>query len=166
MSQTYTLAQIKSHPDFPFERYQDDSLAFLMLELYWAQMFSELVGENAPDWVPLQAAETDGNPILSVGSLASRRALRVIHKVNEEHKPPYPSLRGEGAYYGLQAWLGSGMDPEGATELDELVLFADLGQNIEADVARLVRLHCIERADLETVERAIYDYEARVEMPE
>lgn len=162
----YTLEQIKAHPSFPFADYATNNLSFLLLELYWAQLFAEVMAEALEDWVPIEDAELDGNPILSVASMSHLRALRVIHKVNEESKPVYPATKGEGTFYSLQAWLNEGRTPDGATVLNELVLFAEPAHETEKEASRFIHLHCLEMADSEALERAIGEYESRVGMPD
>ena len=162
----YTLAQIKSHPSFPFTDFESNPLAFLMLELYWSQLFAELMGDYGKNWSSTIEAEMDGNPIFCATSLSLKREIRVIHKVNRENKPAYPVSVGEGTYYGLQAWLNKGFTVDGRTALNELVLYADLSPETEKEASTLIRLHCIELANEAAVERAIAEYEERVQMPE
>jgi hypothetical protein len=162
----YTLSQIKAHPNFPFDDFETNSLSFLMLELYWSQLFSELIGESKKGWQPSLKAELDGNPIFCATSLILKRQLTVIHKTNKDNKPAYPTTTGEGTYYGLQAWLNNGISIDGTTSLNELVLFADLNSITETEALKLIRLHCIELKDESTVEAAIAEYEELVKMPE
>jgi hypothetical protein len=162
----YTLAQIKAHPNFPFSDFRENPMSFLMLELYWIELFAEVIGDAVSEWNPLSDAEPDGNPILSLVNLSHARALRVIQKVNEDSKPAYPEARGEGAYYGLQAWLNLGRTSDGEVELNELVLFADLEKHTEREARALITLHCVDLAHATVVEEAIRAYENRVGMPE
>ena len=160
----YNLAQIKSHASFPFTDFDNNPLSFLMLELYWCQLFKELMGKKGVDWEVAADAQMDGNPILSVASLLHKRKLRVIHKVNEENKPVYPDHVGEGVHYGLQAWLNDGNF--NANAVNELVVCADLSSFAEQEAINLIRLHCIDLVEEEVVEKAIDEYEVRVCMPE
>jgi len=162
----YTLEQIKSHPSFPFSDLENNSLSFLMLELYWSQLFSEKMKDEGKNWSSLIEAEMDGNPILCVTSLSQKRQLKIIQKTNEEHKPVYPLLKGEGVYYPLQAWLNNSRTFDGNTVLNELVLFSDLSLHAEKEVLKLIQLHCIDLAGITIVERAIQGYENRVDMPD
>jgi len=162
----YTLEQIKLHPSFPFSDFENNTLSFLMLELYWGQLFAEKMKDKGKDWSSLREAEMDGNPIFCVTSLSQKRQLKVIQKINEENKPVYPSLQGESAYYPLQAWLNKSRTLDGITALNELVLFADLSSYAEKEALKLIQLHCIDLADIVTVEKAIQDYENRVGMPD
>ena len=162
----YTLSQIKAHPSFPFGDFRENQMSFLMLELYWVELFAEVLGDAVSEWNPLSDAEPDGNPILSLVNLTHARALRVIQKTNDDSRPAFPEARGEGAYYGLQAWLNLGRTSDGEVELNELVLFADLGEHTEREARSLVSLHCVELAQEAVVEKAISAYENRVGMPE
>jgi len=163
---TYSLAQIKSHPDFPFAGFRENPLSFLMLELYWTELFRDIAGGILRDWMVLADAAPDGNPILSVVNCSNARALRIIQKVNDEGKPRYPDHQGEGAYYDFQAWLNTGYLSDGEVELNELVLFADVSTQAEREARALIRLHCVELASVAVVEDAIRAFENRVGMPE
>ncbi|MCF0043635.1 hypothetical protein [Dyadobacter fanqingshengii] len=162
----YTLAQIKAHPNFPFSDFEDDDRSFLMLELYWAQLFYEAIKENRQDWACLTKAEMDGNPIFTATSLLLKRQLTIIQKVNRSQKPVYPGTRGEGAFYGLQVWRNNGSTIDGTTSLNELVLYADVSSETEQEALRFIKLHCIDLEDEQVLERAIIAYEKRVNMPE
>jgi hypothetical protein len=162
----YSFAQIKLHPAFPFLDFRTEPTSFLMLELYWAELFREVVGEALEGWSVLADAEPDGNPILSVYNDGDGRALRVIQKVNDEGKAPLPERQGEGVYYPLQAWLNVASTPDGDAALNELVLFADASELAEAEARALIKLHCVEAAVESTLEAAIRAYEDRVGMPE
>ncbi len=141
-------------------------MSFLMLELYWAELFREVAGKALGGWSVLADAVPDGNPILSVVNRADGRALRVIQKVNDEGKPRFPQRQGDGAYYPFQAWLNVGCTADGDTALNELVLFADASEQAEREARALIRLHCVEAAPEAAVEGAIRAYEDRVGMPE
>jgi len=163
---SYTLSQIKAHPYFPFRDFRENPMSFLMLELYWVELFAEVVGDAVSEWRALSDAAPDGNPILSFVNDSHARALRVIQKANDDSKPTYPEARGEGAYYGLQAWLNVGRTADGEVELNELVLFADLSEAAEREARSFIKLHCVELAPESVLEKAIKDYEDRVGMPE
>ena len=162
----YTLAQIKAHPYFPFTDFRDNPMSFLMLELYWVELFAEVVGNAVSEWQPLSDASPDGNPILSLVNVSHARALRVIQKVNDDSKPMFPDAKGEGVYYGLQAWLNVGRTSDGDVELNELVMFADVSEYAEPEARSFIKLHCVELAPETVVEEAISAYEDRVGMPE
>lgn len=164
--ENYTLAQIKSHPLFPFSDFESNPLSFSLLRLYWYQLFFELIGESENNWVCVREAEMDGNPIFDAESLVLGRAIRIIHKVNVDNKPIYPLLMGEGAYYQLQAWLNNTPTFDNKISLNELVLYADLSSEAEKEASNLIKLHCVELANKEIVEKAIVEYEKRVKMPE
>jgi hypothetical protein len=78
-----TRDQIKNHPLFPFGDFKSNDLAFLLLELYWAELFKSVLteeGELTLDrWQPQSPADRDGNPILHVvdRSVMPLRALRI-----------------------------------------------------------------------------------------
>jgi len=163
---SYTFMQIKEHPSYPFDDFRDNPLSFLMLELYWVELFAEVVGNDITEWCPFWETEPDGNPILSLKNTSYLRAIRVIQKLNDDSKPMYPDVRGEGAYYGLQAWLNITQTENGESELNELVLFSDTSENAEREARSFISLYCVQLASEADVEDAIVAYENRVGMPE
>lgn len=63
------LSQILRHPLFPFADFRTSDASFLMLELYWAALAREALGEEVPALaVPLQATDRDteywGDPLM------------------------------------------------------------------------------------------------------
>ena len=163
---TYSLDQIKSHPNFPFDDFLTNDISFLMVELYWPELFKEIMGDAWGDWIPSQEAARDGNPVFSVHNRTEGRALRVIQKYNEESKPPYPQARGAGAYYGLQPWLGNTLTPDGEEELIELVMASDCSAQSEQENSRFIREHCLNKIAPDRLEELIVEFEQRVGMPE
>ncbi len=47
----YTLSQIKAHPNFPFGNFRDNPMSFMMLELYWVELFREVVGDAVSECI-------------------------------------------------------------------------------------------------------------------
>lgn len=162
----YSLSQIKAHPDFPFPDFQTNSLAFLMVELYWAQLFEETVGVSTHAWKPTRKPERDGNPIFCVTSLPLKRRFTVIHKTNTNNKPSYPQQSGAGTYYGLQAWTDHTFLNDGQTPLEGLVLAADLQPTTERLVLDFIMQFCIKLDTMDEMERSIAAYENMVKMPD
>ncbi len=86
------LDQIKRHIYFPFRDFRSNDLSFLMLELYWAELFLTVLTESGAHqavekWTPQAPAERmDGNPILVVMDRVSSplRRLRIIQRFNSE----------------------------------------------------------------------------------
>ena len=162
---TYSLAQIKAHPKFPFEDFLRDDVSFLMAELYWPELFKDVMQEAVSDWEPYGVpAARDGNPIFSVFSRASGRAFRVIQKFNEDGKPRYPDATGAAAYYPVQPWMNNSLTPRGDQELLELVLFSDCSALAEDINRTFIIHHCVKKQSADEMEKLIALYERRVGM--
>ena len=67
------LAQLRSHPSFPFSGFLKNDLEFLLLELFWVELFRSSLGTPEPiaNWTPLYPAERDGSPILVMAEVKS-----------------------------------------------------------------------------------------------
>lgn len=170
MTQTqYDLADIKKHPAFPFGDFEENPLSFLMLELYWAELFRSALGQQVRNWRPLEMAQPDGNPIFTAVHAENGRSVRVIQKRNEDGKPSYPLARGVGAHYPIQAWLNADTPERPSSSTDdrfELVIFADISDEAEKQTRHFTQLHCIEGLSLIEMEKAIVAYEDQVGMPD
>ncbi len=163
----YSLDQIKAHPSFPFTDFRTDTLAFLMVELYWAELAREILGSVIESWQPGQEADgKDGNPILHLYDKTTFRSVRVILKFNDENRSPFPSSKGENTYYSFQPWMSVSMTPDGSAELNELVVAADLTEFAESQTRKFFKLHCLDGASVDDMENAIRDYEIEVGMPD
>ena len=161
----YSLAQIKAHPNYPFDNFLKDDVSFLMAELYWPELFKDIMQEAVSDWEPYGVpAARDGNPIFSVFSRASARAFRVIQKFNEDGKPRYPDATGAGAYYPVQPWMNHTFTLRGDEELLELVLFSDCSALAEDINRTFITSHCVKKQSADEMEKLIALYERRVGM--
>lgn len=164
---TYSLQHIKAHPGFPFTDFKTDTLSFLLLELYWAELARDILGEHEQSWRPGQEADgEDGNPILNLYNPKTSRSVRVIQKSNDENRPTFPNSKGEGTYYPFQPWMSGSMTQDGETELNELVMAADLSDVAEKLVRDFFQRHCIDEMSPEDMEASIRDYEIDAGMPD
>lgn len=160
----FTLDDIRRHPKFPFDAWQEDDVSFLMLELYWAELVRVVLGDEMVKYAPLWDTERDGNPILAITNQSARRGLRLIAIANEDNKPLYPNKSGPDAFYGLQPFMNVGRLPDGETPVDELVMVVSLDDRYTSYFEYLVKLHCCDYASMEQMEEAIAAYEAKFEM--
>lgn len=169
-----TLEQIKAHPLYPFSGFRDDDLQFLMLELYWAELFrrnlpTTIVGDWQPEW---PADPEEGNPILHVANrkLMPPRMLRVIQKHNLEHLPELNLETFDPVYYRSDAYVAfapdltrAGLDEDMVTPIDELVIFSDVCEQCELLFEWYVQRWCVDHASAQVMEKPIAAYWARVE---
>jgi hypothetical protein len=163
-STQFSLDDIRRHPKFPFDAWQEDDVSFLMLELYWAELVRVILGDEMVNYAPLWDTERDGNPILAITNQTARRGLRLIMIANEDNKPLYPNKTGQDAFYALQPFTNMGRLPDGETPVYELVMVVSLDDRYTSYFEYLVRLHCCDYASIEQMEEAIAAYEAKFSM--
>lgn len=172
-----TLDQIKRHAFFPFRDFKTNDLAFLLLELYWAELFKSILTEAGDpgllDWKPQSPADrTDGNPIFHVidRSLQPARALRIIQRFNGENlaelnlENPSPLRFTGDAYVPFVPGLTYGaLDQDGATPIEELVISSDISEPCEQLNRQMILRWCAERVLVAQMQREINDYWKMVE---
>ena len=168
------LEQIKAHPLYPFSGFRTDDLQFLMLELYWAELFRGSVPDIAVgDWQPEWPADPeDGNPILHIANrhITPPRMLRVIQKHNLGQLPELNLRTFDLTYYRDDAYVPfapgltrGGLDEDMVTPIDELVIFSDVCEQCELLFKRYVQLWCVDRTSAQNMEKQIAAFWARVE---
>jgi hypothetical protein len=157
----FNLAEIRQHPKFPFEAWQEDDVSFLMLELYWAELVREILGDKMQNYTPLWDTQRDGNPILTITNQTTLRGLRLVMIANEDNKPLYPEKTGTEAFYGLQPFTNIGRLPDGETQVYELVMLVSIDERFLDYFAYLVRLHCCDNVSMEQMDEANAIYEAK-----
>lgn len=159
---TYSLDEIRRHPAFPFPNWEEDDFQFLMLELYWAERVRALLGDDLAGYRPAFDTERDGNPILTLTNMESRRGLRLVVIENDEGKPPYPDATGPGAFYPLYGFMNQGRLPDGETKVDELVLLVALDERFAQYVDLLVTWFCKENLTPSQMEDRLQQYEKQL----
>lgn len=149
------LSEIKKHPNFPFRNFRKNDLEFLLLELYWATLFKETIGEPShTQWVAeFPADREEGNPILF---LANRRAtppriIRIIQRFNEQHLPEFNldtfddlSFKNDAYVPFVPGVTVGALDEDMVTPIDELVISSDISNCCERYVREYIRLWCDE----------------------
>lgn len=148
-----TLDEIKRHPSFPFRNFRTDDLDFLMLELYWAELFREAIPQAAHGvWKPAQPADRDeGNPILSVinRDITPPRKLRTIIRFNDEGLPELdldtfaPVQFEHDAFVPFVPDISRGaLDEDMTTPIQEIVISTSLSDSCERLFREYVQLWC------------------------
>lgn len=163
-SPKFSLDDIRRHPNFPFDAWQQEDVSFLMLELFWAERVRLILGDEMANYVPLFDTERDGNPILTLTNQVARRGLRLVVLENEEDKPPYPKKSGPEAFYSLYAYMNIGRLSEDDTPVDELVMLVRVDDRYNSYFEALLRQHCCDYASTEQMEDSIATYEAKFSM--
>lgn len=149
------LEEIKRHPNFPFRNFLTDDLEFLMLELYWAELFRSALPRGSIDgWKPYFPADReDGNPILFVinRSVTPPRMLRVIVRFNDQglaelNLDTFETVRfKEDAFVPFVPDITRGaLDEDMTTPVDEFVVSSTLSDRCEQLFRECVKLWCIE----------------------
>jgi hypothetical protein len=169
-----TLDQIKRHPYYPFANFRDDDLAFLLLELYWAELLAEVLdgSPHAADWqVQAPADREDGNPVLSVINRHQRpaRALRIVQRFNDrglaalDLEGAQPLQFSGDAYVSFVPDLSQGaLDDDGVTPIEELLIASDVSAACETLNRRWLTRWCVALAPQAEMQRELDDYWAAV----
>ncbi len=168
-----TLDQIKRHPYYSFRDFRSNDLSFLMLELYWAELFRTVLTESGghqaiAKWIPQAPAErVDGNPMFDVlDRLTSPfRELRIIQRFNSERlaeldlENPVPIHFTGDAYVPFVPGLTYGAtDEDGSSPVEELVISSDISEPCERLNREFIRKWCVERVSVETMQQALDGY--------
>ncbi|MCP3137833.1 hypothetical protein [Pyxidicoccus xibeiensis] len=143
------LEQLRKHPSFPFQAFQQNDLEFLLLEMFWVEFFRDCLDtpDQAQDWEPLFPAERDGVPILVVANAKRNRALRIHLRTNEDERPLYPSGTPElpNEYFlPFDLWLDTIRDSTGSTAYPGLVISTDMSAPALDLTRKLVTMLCRE----------------------
>jgi hypothetical protein len=168
-----TLADIKKHPNYPFKNFRDDNIEFLMLELYWAELFKEALEDEVIDsWVAeLPADREDGNPILYVVNrkVNPPRIVRVIQRFNDECFPELNLNTFDPVHFENDAYVPyvpdisqGALDNDMITPVNELVISSSVSEVCEKYFRMHVGLWCIEFVDQKTMLAQLDDYWKKV----
>lgn len=172
------LDQLKRHPYYPFRNFRTDDLAFLLLELYWAELFPKIISGNQDgvrhirEWVAQSPADREnGNPVFHVINRSNSpfRALRIIQRFNTEglveldlDKLSPVRFTGD-AYVAFVPGLTYGAtDDDGTTPIEELLISSDISDPCERLNTALIRKWCVERVSVETMQQTVDAYWKRV----
>jgi len=168
-----TLEDIKKHPNYPFKKLRDNNVEFLMLELYWAELFKEALKDEAFDsWVAeFPADPEDGNPILYVVNrkVNPPRMLRVTQRFNDECLPELNLDTFEPVHFENDAYVPyvpditrGALDDDMTTPVDELVISSSVSETCEKYFRMYIDLWCIKFADQNTILAHLDDYWKKV----
>lgn len=150
------LASLINHPHYPFRNFKKNDLDFLLLELYWAELFRNIAGDrHAKDWRPMFPADREvGNPILHLIDRTSHppRSLRIIQRFNDDHLPEFDLTTladvwfEDDVYVPFVPGLTAGAVAEdGVTPVEELVISSDVSPACERLTRKLVAAWCVYR---------------------
>src|SRR5262249_39729536 len=143
---TEKLDQLKAHSAFPFARFREDEAEYMMLELYWLEVFKTALGDVADDyeaWLS-PASMHDGNPIFSALRADLERGVVIKAKWMEEGKRHY---RDAGTSFPFQPYIADyAINVATRTpRAPALVFLADLSAEAEALAVDFLRALCVER---------------------
>lgn len=163
---TSKLEQLKAHQAFPFARFREDEVEYMMLELYWVEVFKTALGPAADAYLAWQAPDVEqlGNPIFSALSGNFDRGVIIKAKWMAEGQRPY---REGGTYFPFQPYLGvySAHPREPEPRVPALVFLADLTPEAEALATDFLRAFCVDRLAPQEMEARCAAYEIAVGMP-
>ena len=168
-----TFDEIKSHPHFPFCGFRDDDLEFLMLELYWVEVFRGIVGSaRAVAWKPLFPADREeGNPMLHLieRSTPVPRMLRIIQRFNTGGLPELNldtkdrlMFRGDAYLPFVPGLTWAAVDPETLGPAEELVISSDVTPACERFLRWFLTAWCVDRISVADMDGGISKYWAQV----
>lgn len=165
------LKAIRAHPYFPFLGFKQDDLQFLMLELYWAELFrsefpplQDAASIGAQWQVRFPADRDEGNPILSLinRSMSPPRALRIIQRFNTDGLPALaldcltPVYYRDDVYVPLVPDLtGGAVDDDGQSNVEEMVISSDVSAPCEALFSALIQEWCVKQVDVELMRETL-----------
>lgn len=162
------LKEIKQHPNFPFRNFCADDLEFLMLELYWAELFKSVLPQELVDvWSSELPADREGNPILFVvnRSAASPRILRVIVRFNDQHLTELNLDTFETIQFRDDAFVPfvpdltrGALDEDMTTPVEELVISSSISDSCERLFREYVKLWCGEFLPVDKMLTRLNDY--------
>jgi hypothetical protein len=168
-----TLDEIKRHAYYPFRNFRTNDLEFLLLELYWAELFREILSLSPNfakfgQWTPRTPADrADGNPILNVIDRSSYplRGLRVIQRFNTEGLPELdleklaPVQFTTDAYVPFVPGLTYGAtDEDGVTPIEELLISSDISGPCERLNRSFMAQWCVQRVAVPAMQRSLDEY--------
>ena len=167
------LNELKRHPYYPFLDFETNALSFLLLELYWAELFRDVVtasGTRPPpsnwlSWFP--AYFPDGNPIFHVidRSCTPPRTLRIIQRFNErnlqafDYENPVLIRYKAGAYVPFVPDLTYGStDEDAVTPIEELLISSEITPACERLNREFIAMWCVERVSVEAMQQQLKVY--------
>lgn len=150
------LREIKKHPHFPFRDFESNDLEFLLLELYWAELFRSFAQEKGnpgreTDWVPVFPAARDGNPILHLVNRTRSvpRFLRIVQRFNTERLPEVSLESNDPVAFSTDAYVPfvpgltvGAVDPHDLSPAEELLIASDVSDACEKLLRRFVDMWC------------------------
>ncbi|MBL3576125.1 hypothetical protein JMK10_17610 [Rhodovulum sulfidophilum] len=153
------LVQILEHPLFPFSDFRTNDASFLMLELYWAAVAREALGDDVAARVePLQETDRDtenwGDPLMLDFWIPDlRRGAKVELLENTEGLPLcresddkincFPSI----VVYSNRRGI-TGPDDE----IDQVCFRADMGDVARSVISHVLRMFLIEKTTPDAIE--------------
>lgn len=159
------LSQILRHPLFPFADFRTNDASFLMLELYWAALAREALGEEVSALaVPLQATERDtenwGDPLMIDFWIPDRRRGAKVTLL--ENTEGLPACRDTPDKFDCFPSIVIYMSRRGITgpydEIDQICFRADMGEVARSTVAQFMNAFLVQNADVDEIEPQYYDF--------
>jgi hypothetical protein len=177
-----TIDELKRHPYYPLRRFRSDDLAFLLLELYWVELFRGVLsetpkgGQDIVRWEPQCPADREeGNQIFHVAdrSVSPPRALRIVQRFNTEGLPELDLPSFAPLRFARDAYVAFVPDPtvgatddDGMTPIEELVVASDVSEPCERFARTLIRQWCLERVSVAVMRSMLDAYWTRVRQPD
>ncbi len=159
------LDQILRHALFPFADFRTNDASFLMLELYWATVAREALGERVSALVvPLQAADQDkgnwGDPLmLDFWIPGQRRGAKVVLAENTEHLPACRDVSDKlNCFLSILIYTSRRGITSPDDEIDQICFRADMSEVARSAVMEFMKAFLVHGIDVDQVEPNYYDF--------
>ena len=157
------LEQLRTHPSFPFTGFMGNDLEFLLLEMFWVELFRSCFEnpEQIAYWEPLYPAERDGSPILVMANNRSSRAFRVLMRINKDNLPLYerkaPDVPGK-YFLPFDLWLTDILNSTGEKRYSGLVVSTDMSPSALSLAEKAMSAFCKDEFSTERMRSMIDEY--------
>jgi hypothetical protein len=162
------LEQLRKHSAFPFVNFEKSDLEFLLLEMFWIELFRSCFSDQKriDQWHPLYPAERDASPILAMANDTLNRAVRVHLRINEDNSPLYSTpatVVGDNGFLPFDLWLDDIFESSGQRSYSGLVLSTEMSAQALIFTEKAMTLFCHDLVPEEKIQEIIDKYYAILE---
>ncbi|WP_435656560.1 hypothetical protein [Brucella pituitosa] len=159
------LEQILRHSLFPFADFRTNDASFRMLELYWATVAREALGEEVSVLVaPLQTADQDkenwGDPLmLDFWIPSQRRGAKVMLAENTGNLPACRDVSVKlNCFPSILVYTSSRGITGPDDEIDQICIRADMSEVARSAVVHFMSAFLVHGVEVDKVESHYYDF--------
>ncbi|GEM_PF-6029886 len=156
------LEQLRKHPSFPFIHFEENDLEFLLLEMFWIELFRSCFNnpEELAHWKSLYPAERDASPVLVMANDITNRAIHVQLRVNEDNSPIYTAQASAEAncFLPFDLWLDELFESTGEKRYSGLVISTDMSAQALSFAEKAMTRFCRDLFSAEKTQEMIDQY--------